>query len=291
MSGKETRKSAKETAKKSPQVSKKSNEKPAFTPPTLRHRAFSDVNGQDQILRDLKESMDLAFTEVNKKIDSMLLNQQSILRRISTLEDTQKGLEESYNFLSSAVDDLKAEQTKMESDITVLKKDLNSLRTSQNKLKLDYEEKLRSLTEAQLKAERYSRSFNLRFGGIPEKENEEAIQEVKRVLSDYLQMEPVIENAHRIGKRSTGKPRQIIAKLLYRPQRKEILLKCRRALQDSPYFITEDLTSEDFKKKASLRHVMSAAFQEGKRPRFVNGKLFINGELYVHEDSPLAPTA
>ncbi|KAJ8019095.1 hypothetical protein HOLleu_42532 [Holothuria leucospilota] len=161
--------------------------------------------------------MDLAFAEVNKKIDAMLLNQQSILRRISILEDTQKGLEESYNFLSSSVDELKAEQTKIETDIMVLKKDLNSLQTIQKELKRDYEEKIRGLTEAQLKAERYSRSFNLRFGGILEKENKEAIQEVKRVLSDYLQMEPIIENAHRIGKRGTGKPRQIIAKLLYRP--------------------------------------------------------------------------
>lgn len=81
-------------------------------------------------------------------------------------------------------------------------------------------------------------------------------------------MEPIIENAHRIGKRGTSEPRQNIAKLLYRPQRKEVLVKCRRALHDSPFFITEDLTPEDFKKKASLRPVMSAAFKEGETTSF-----------------------
>lgn len=110
MRGKETRKSAKKAAKKSPKVSKP-KEKPTFT-------------------------------EVNKKIDSMLLNQQSILRRISILEDTPKGLEESYNFLSSSVDDLKVEQNKMETVIMMLKKDLNSRQTNQKELKRDYEEKL-----------------------------------------------------------------------------------------------------------------------------------------------------
>ena len=177
----------------------------------------------------------------------------------------------------------------MDADTVQLRKDLDEFLISQKAIQTSNEETLKSISEVQLKAERYSRCFNLRFGGIEEKQDEDAISEIKQVLDKYFNINDVtIENAHRIGKHQTGKSRHIIAKFLFRPERQSILAKARRSLEGTKYFVTEDLTPEDFRKKSKLRPVMNAAFLEGKRPRFRNGQLYINGSLYV-EPSPNVP--
>ncbi|KAJ8049573.1 hypothetical protein HOLleu_02365 [Holothuria leucospilota] len=287
-----SKKASKDPVKKSPQVAKlkaSSN----FSPPTLRHRTYSDVplhTSQEQSIRDLQASMDLAFQKVYEKVDSILLNQEEIKERITSLERTQRDLEQSTSFLSTTVDELQARQTKMDADTDQLRKDMDEFLISQKAIQNSNEETLKSISEAQQKAERYSRSFNLRFGGIEEKQNEDAISEIKKVLSKYFNMNDVtIENAHRIGKHQAGKSRHIIAKFLFRPERQSILTKARRSLEGTGYFITEDMTPEDYRKKSKLRPIMNAAFLEGKRPRFRNGQLYINGNLYV-ESRPNVPT-
>lgn len=112
---------------------------------------------------------------------------------------------------------------------------------------------MKSISEAQQKAERYSRSFNLRSGGTEEKQSEDVIFEIKKVLSKYFNMNDVaIENAHRIGKHQAGKSRHIIAKFLFRPERWSILAKARRSFEGTGYFITENVTPEDYRKNQNF---------------------------------------
>lgn len=277
-----SKKPTKDSAKKSPQMSKVTS---VFTPPMLRHRTHSDAKYvQESILLELRESIDSAFQKVNEKIDSVLQNQHDIMGRITTLESTQRDLENSLTFVSSTVDKLQIDQKNMDASIKQFQKEINNIESMHRDIQTSNNERLKSISEAQLKAERFSRSFNLRFGGIPEKKDENPITEIKKVLASHLKIdETVIENAHRIGQHRNGSTRHIIAKLLYRPQRMDILVKARRALDQTSFFNTEDLTPEDFKKKSLLRPVMNAAYREGKRPRFRNGELYINGVLYTEQ--------
>ena len=91
-------------------------------------------------------------------------------------------------------------------------------------------------------------------------------------------MKPEIENAHRVGPRNDDKPRAIICKFLYRPQRYKVIQK-KRALEDG-IWVTEDLIWEDREAKKKLKEVMKEAFENGKKPRFSRGKLYIDGVLY-----------
>ena len=91
-------------------------------------------------------------------------------------------------------------------------------------------------------------------------------------------MEPEIENAHRGGPRNNDKPRVIICKFLYRPQRYKVIQK-KRDLEDG-IWVTEDLIWEDREAKKKLKEVMKEAFENGKKPRFALGKLYIDGALY-----------
>ena len=48
--------------------------------------------------------------------------------------------------------------------------------------------------------ERYSHEFNLRFYNVPEKRSEECIPKIKNIIKNDLNLDVIIENAHRIGK-------------------------------------------------------------------------------------------
>ena len=87
------------------------------------------------------------------------------------------------------------------------------------------------MRERLLSLERYSREYNLRFHNVPESTNDDCVQKVRDILSNQLDMEPGIENAHRVGPRNDDKPRVIICKFLYRPQRYKVIQK-KRDLED-----------------------------------------------------------
>ena len=133
--------------------------------------------------------------------------------------------------------------------------------------------------ERLLSLERYSRDFNLRFYNIPEDSNENCIEKLKTILSNDLGIKPVIENAHRIGGPRTGAsndPRPVIAKFLYRPERLQVIQN-KRSLKNGVR-ISDDLIWEDRQKK-KLKEIMKQAYEEGKKPRFHHGNLYIDGVL------------
>ena len=136
--------------------------------------------------------------------------------------------------------------------------------------------------ERLLSLERYSREYNLRFHNIPESPGEDCLKKIQDILADQLNLEPKLENVHRTGPRSDAKPRAIICKFVYRPERFKVIQK-KHSLEDNVW-ITEDLIWEDREKKKKLNNVMKEAFERGKRPRFHRGKLYIDGALYTCKD-------
>ena len=83
---------------------------------------------------------------------------------------------------------------------------------------------INSLYERLFALECYSRGFNLRFFKVPEKTGEDCIVTLGKIISKDLKQTPVIENTHRVGpSRDDGSPHPIIAKFLYRPDRRDIL--------------------------------------------------------------------
>ena len=74
------------------------------------------------------------------------------------------------------------------------------------------------MNERLLPLERYSREYNLRFHNIPESLGEVCLQKINDILANQLNVEPKIENAHRVGARNDGKSRAIICKFVYRSE-------------------------------------------------------------------------
>ena len=118
---------------------------------------------------------------------------------------------------------------------------------------------INSLYERLLALERYSRGFNLRFYKVPEQTGEDCIVTLGKIISKDLKQKPVIENAHRVGpSRDDGSPRPIIAKFLYRPDRRDILRN--KKLFKNGTYVSEDLIPEDRKRKNDLKAVNDLNF-------------------------------
>ena len=187
-----------------------------------------------------------------------------------------------FQYLSDTVDKLTKETKDTKQVISGLESEIMMLKSTTKKTEAELNRKIKDIQEAQLNAERYSRSYNLRFGGIPEDREENPMAKVKHLISNRLSIPDVnIEIAHRIGRQNGTSPRQIIAKFLYRPQRQSVLQTAKKELRNVSMFVTEDLPTSDYQRKTKLRSVMNAAYQEGKKPRFRNGELYIDGKLYI----------
>ena len=137
------------------------------------------------------------------------------------------------------------------------------LTDSKNNLKPEYKERCLNL-------ERYSRDFNLNFLNIPEETDENGVAKLQSLLYNTLGYEANIENTHRTGRKWPGKPRHIIAKFLYRPERRKVLFN-RRNLSDNMW-VVEDLVKEDAEVRKLYQDITKKGFRGGKKPRFHHGK-------------------
>ena len=91
----------------------------------------------------------------------------------------------------------------------------------------------------------------------------------------------MIENAHRIGRPRTdsgANSRPIIAKFLYQPEGLQVIQK--KTMLQNGVTVSDDLIWEERQTKKQLKDVMQQAYEEGKKPRFHHGKLYIDGVFY-----------
>ena len=185
---------------------------------------------------------------------------------MTSIEDEHQELEKNVIFTSQAVDNMRSESIALTTNLKGTTSELESMKF-----------KMVQLEESTIQLEQYLRGFNLRFGGIPEVENYHP-NDIKDVLADKCNLHPEMERAHRSGritKTPTDRPRQILVKFLYRPERLAVLKRAKEAPSNSGIFVLQDLPAADVAKKRSLREVMKVTY---KKPVFRNGNLYINGQ-------------
>ena len=126
--------------------------------------------------------------------------------------------------------------------------------------------------------ERYTRSFNLRFLNVEESEGENCREVLGTLLHDHLGLESSsIENAHRTGMRRDTGQRHLIARFHSRVTRNEIIRRARTADTRPPFVVIDDLTPADLQEKRRVSPAMKKLYEQGKRPRFYAGKLYVGG--------------
>ena len=97
--------------------------------------------------------------------------------------------------------------------------------------------------------EQYSRRHNLRIAGFPEEKGENCTEKDTQFCIDKLQLSlssSDIDRAHRVGKPKSDKPRAIIVRFKSYGDKVSIL-KNRRRLKNSNFYVNEDLSRENQK--------------------------------------------
>ena len=181
--------------------------------------------------------------------------------------------EQGKALLQSDVIEVKREQSKS----TKIQDTITSSLNRQN-------ETIDTMKEHKNKLERKFGERNLRIVNY----NEEG-EKVSKIVADVLQTKfsidaSKIEVAHRTGKTkfvnwhknldtlSSGSIISMISSKIFKMKRD--------SLKDVPYYITEDQTEMDMKKRNDLQPIIEQAKRDGKRWKFRKGELYIDERLY-----------
>nr|XP_006825695.1 PREDICTED: LINE-1 type transposase domain-containing protein 1-like [Saccoglossus kowalevskii] len=226
-----------------------------------------------ECLKDLVSTVD----GVSETVNSILAEQKAITARVVSVEKRVDELENGTTFIDKEVTNVKSRLAELEKHVGQLHRELSVAN-----------EKITSNGNAQLNLERYSRNYNLRFGGIPEQSGEDCENVIRSLIKDKFSIPDIaIDNAHRtlvVSKSrdsSRTSPRHIIVKFPLRLQRRKILSMRQEVLKNTSILVQVDLCPADYNIKRSYRDVMNIAYKDGKRVRFHNGRLYINDKEYV----------
>ena len=140
------------------------------------------------------------------------------------------------------MNDLSARLTKINQNYEEVKGELHDANCKIDEIESatqNQAQQIGAMHERLLSIECYSREYNLSFHNIPKSPAEDCRQKIGDILTEQLKMELTIENAHRVVPSITDKPRAIICKFIYRPERFKVLQK-KRDLQNNVW-ITADL--------------------------------------------------
>lgn len=234
-------------------------------PNTLGKLDKNAATSNDEILQML--------IKMNNTLENLVKGQSTLEEKFSQIEEKLcsqdsviKDLENSANFMSNELEDLKTKAGKLEADSS-----------TQNDV-------LKSLQEEIDNLQRYTRGFNLRFIGVKESDGdhkEDCVKVVSDLIRSELKMDVEIENAHRTGSKMPNKPRHIIARFQKRPERFAVLRNRKVFQSNKKILVVEDLIPKDLHSRRALSSHAQKAHKEGKRVRFSKGTLFINNVKFV----------
>ena len=215
------------------------------------------------------------LSALNTKMDNLLTNQaafesklESIERRVTTNTSVTTELSRASEFNSNIIKDQQLVIDTLQKSLAALSQDNVDLFSS-----------LSSLNARISRSERHSRSFNVRFLGVPEQDGENCVKLAEKLLLDQFHVGgSPIENAHRTGKAVQGHPRHVIARFYSRVTRMDVLRTARVKLSTTKIRIIDDLTQDDLREKNRVRPFMDELYKRQQRPSFRNGKLYADGK-------------
>ena len=270
---------------KSPQNGKQNNKKggekqkhPSSSSPVAKQRRRS-ISEVDPNTPPSHPPSDVRFREL---ITEAII---PVLARLDKIQETQVEIQEEAGYFHSSIHKIEAENCALRTRVELLEQENHSLR------------------DRVLKIETHSRRSNLRFHGLPEKNNEDAETVVKDFLAsnDIVLDDRAIERAHRLGRpqnrsrnnnnNSNNRIRPIIVCFNNFKDRQTVWKECGHRLFPRAHntkHVREDFPDEVEKNRAKLLTVASAALktkmpgtQSAPKVTLLADKLIINSEPFT----------
>ena len=218
---------------------------------------------------DLVSFVRSTLSALNTKMDNLLSNQaafenklEAIERRVTINTMVTTELSRATEFNANTIKDQQTVIDSLQKSLAALAQDNVNMSSSLNTMNAKIS-----------RSERHSRSFNVRFLGVPEQDGENCVKLAEKLLLDKFHVGgSPIENAHRTGKAAQGHPRHVIARFYSRVTRMDVLLSATKIR------IVDDLTQEDLREKNRVRPFMEELYKRQQRPSFRNGRLYADGK-------------
>lgn len=189
---------------------------------------------------------------------------ETVVENTKQIADVKTAVE----FVSEEVNDLKVKIGAMESQVKKI-----DVKSSEQEKRLSH-------------LEGYTRRWNLRIYGLPEKEREDVRERVIQICQHLLpeakdKLPYIVDTVHRLGRKlpNVEKPRGVIFQFTSRFYRDAVW----RAAKDSSFLrnnslkIAEDLSPSDKERRNKLWPLVDKARRENKRAYFVGGRAFVDG--------------
>ena len=218
----------------------------------------------------LTKHIDNRFAELSNELSTFRLEIQAEVKCIKeNLSEQAKSLNELWTGNEEQEDKLytfEKQQDETEKEIAELK------------------EKLKEQKQRNINLEAYTRSENLIFRNIPEGENEDTGEIIRKIVKDEmgLNVDSMRFHAiHRLGKPCSVRTRPIIARFVCREDRDMVFAK-RYVFRESSIdydkvYITLDYPKEIQMERAELVMAMKKAHELGERRAQVLGRLLVIG--------------
>ena len=242
----------------------------------------TDTEGADSVTPpDFEQFVRSAFGHLNVKIDVMIAKQATFEASLSAMNDR---VTENTNVLADVIKSVEHESGRID-EFDLTKSTLAALNDRNSKELDESRSEIAKLHKEIDSINRYSRSFNVRFVGIAETENEDCVEQIGSIIRERFGLEGKhVENAHRVGRKLDGRPRHIIVRFFCRTVRTEIRISARTKLAGTPYRVVDDLTQNDLAEKQRIQPYMKKLYEDNQRPSFRNGRLHAGGRPVPKED-------
>ena len=225
---------------------------------------------------DFETFVRTTLSSLSTKVDDIITSQSALDTRISILETNTKCIKditESLNFQDTRIKTNETDIASIKTTVIDNTSEIEALKTAVYKLQAENNN-----------LERYTRSFNLRFLNVAEVNDENCRDTLNSLLQQHLGTSgDAIENCHRTGAKKTGTPRHIIARFHSRVERTKVIRSARNADPRLPFIVMDDLTPVDLTEKRRVGPVMKRLYEDGKRPSFRAGRLFVDGRVLPKE--------
>lgn len=198
-----------------------------------------------QALRSMSRNIDQMSAKLNKldtiekRLTDLERNSTSVNTELKEMKVKVDGIESSMSFINKQYD--YEDQRKEISDITKNVSDItnanNSMMKELNSMRSDFEK----LNERHLDLQMRSMRYNLIFEGILETQEENTEEILKEFLKSEINItnEPQFHRVHRMGRKTQGRPRPIVAKFVLHIEREKVRKAASTTLRGKPFGINE----------------------------------------------------
>ena len=220
-------------------------------------------------------------------------NLEEILKRIEALEDENRATSRLITSLQDRLDEAESEIDRVNKLAHDLQKSLEFTQNVQNEVTSRVtvcEQEQVKIDEKVEKQDLYTRRWNLLFHGVDENKDEDCEDVVDDILSAKLGLdadEIRYCSVHRLGRKSKGRKRPIIARFTCRSDRDTVWRK-KWKLRSTKIFISED---PPYKTRELRRRILIPAAKRARRIRgtkvtIIGDRLVVDSRIYLHNQIP-----